>query len=344
MTRDYFRTGGPFNAERPDPHHIRLSVPIERDEYGRVARKCPNELCSPGYFTVMYGTGIMGPQDEVYCPYCRTAGDPRAFFTKEQLRYMKEVLFHEVGHAVQRMLKDSCRKGASALTFTPGRVPNVRRPFEDEVQRNVVCPHCGLDHAVYGLATWCPDCGKDIFLTHVEAEYTVIRAMLDDLDRRRENSGIRIAARDLENCLEDVVSIFEAVLKALLTRHQRQKDATEEDILTLLDKKVRNRFQNVNQATEIVACLMGQDLFAGFSVETVSQLTSIFEKRHPVTHNLGVVDRKHIARTLNAGTEGRDVHITKEEILTSIGVSLQVLANLHMRLFGVALQGLEDSE
>lgn len=72
------------------------------------------------------------------------------------------------------------------MSLKPGHKPTVRRPFEEEVRRDVACPHCGLDQSVYGLATWCTDCGDDIFLTHVAAELSVVYLMLGDIERRRE--------------------------------------------------------------------------------------------------------------------------------------------------------------
>jgi hypothetical protein len=41
---------------------------------------------------------------------------------------------------------------------------------------------------------------------------------LGDIDRRREALGRRVAAKDLENCLEDAVSILKSAMKAI-TRH-----------------------------------------------------------------------------------------------------------------------------
>ena len=86
-------------------------------------------------------------------------------------------------------------------------------PRDETLRRDVTCPECGLEHAVFGLATWCPDCAADIFLTHVRADLDVVRKMLDDIPSRKERLGGRVMARDTENALEDVVSIFEAVMK-----------------------------------------------------------------------------------------------------------------------------------
>ncbi len=332
MSPDYFREGGPFNAQRIDSDHISWQVPIGLDEFGRVARMCPRETCSPGYFKVKIGTGITEEQPVAYCPYCRWEEEPASFLSAEQLRYMRDVALHEATLAFQNAMKGACR-GSKAVSFKPGRLPHPRQPFEDTVQRDVVCPHCGLDHAVFGLATWCPDCGRDIMMTHIEAEYAVVHTMLSDVERRGETFGPRITARDLENCLEDVVSIFEAVLKAFLVRHLRQKSEPEEDIQKLLDERIRNGFQNPERAAEIVRNRMSLELFEGIDPRLVKGLKTTFEKRHPITHNLGVVDRKYIERALQDESEGRDVRVTKGEILQAIEVCLSTLTSLHARLF-----------
>lgn len=170
-------------------------------------------------------------------------------------------------------------------------------------------------------------------MTHIEAEYAVVHTMLSDVERRGETFGPRITARDLENCLEDVVSIFEAVLKAFLVRHLRQKSEPEEDIQKLLDERIRNGFQNPERAAEIVRNRMSLELFEGIDPRLVKGLKTTFEKRHPITHNLGVVDRKYIERALQDESEGRDVRVTKGEILQAIEVCLSTLTSLHARLF-----------
>lgn len=81
----------------------------------------------------------------------------------------------------------------------------MRRPVEEELRRDLRCNACGLDHAVFGLATSCSDCGQDMFLQHVAAEFGVIDKILSDAPDRRQRLGPRVAARDLDNALEDVL-------------------------------------------------------------------------------------------------------------------------------------------
>ena len=203
--------------------------------------------------------------------------------------------------------------------------------MEEEIQRAVICPHCGLDHAVFGIAVWCADCGRDIFLTHVQAEFAVISAMLSDVERRRADLGQRVAARDLENCLEDTVSIFEAVLKALTVRHLRSKTRTDENIQTYL-KKVGTTFQNLDRTATLLSSEFAINMQDGLPLDLIPKLKATFEKRHPITHNLGVVDRKYIERGLSAEREGREIRVTKIEVEAAIASTEELLRSLYSRL------------
>jgi len=253
MGNQIFREGGPHRIKRVGHDEYSMTVTIPRDEDGRVARECPNDECSPGYFKVKLGTGILGEQNAAYCPYCRRSGSPSECTTQEQVRYAKDLALKEAHEGVQSMLQKALGPGASGkrtvaggrlsieMSLKPSSAPPVRRPFEDEVRRDVQCPHCGLDHTVFGLATWCPDCGEDIFMTHVAAELAVTRIMLSDVGRRKLTLDKRVAAKDLENCLEDAVSIFEAAVRAVVRRGMAERGMTRDEIDGRL-KKVRQCF------------------------------------------------------------------------------------------------------
>lgn len=345
MSTELFRRGGPYNVQRTgrDLYSFQISLPTDGD--GRIARECPQELCSPGYFKVKNGTGITEGHTEAFCPYCRSKAGPSDFSTKEQIRYAKDIVTREAEKSVSAMVKDvlgldgSGRRklGSGILSIEMSMKEDfprhVRRPFEEELLRAVVCPHCGLDHAVFGLATWCADCGADIFMEHVRAEYNVVRSMLTDVERRRSDLGPRIAARDIENCLEDVVSIFEAVLKVMLSRHLRTAGESEEEIHALFKNRIRNGFQSPKRAAEIIRNRMQLELFEGIPAEAVEQLCSTCDKRHPITHNLGVVDRKYLENAYAAEREGREIRVAKEEIEDAISISFNALSVLHLRSF-----------
>jgi hypothetical protein len=199
-----------------------MSIPLPTDEHGMLGRECPDEECAPGYFKIKLGTGLTSEQPEVYCPYCRHAAHQTNFHTEAQQNYARDMMASEATEGVQRMvnkalgLRPSGKRvldgGLLKITLSqkPIRKRFVAPPVEEELARDLVCPVCTLKHAVFGLAFWCPDCGADVFLTHLAREYETIRHILAAIESRREALGNRVAARDRENALEDVVSVFEA--------------------------------------------------------------------------------------------------------------------------------------
>jgi predicted nucleic acid-binding Zn-ribbon protein len=265
--------------------------------------------------------------------------------TKAQIEYAKNIVQREAEKGISNMIENALRLGPSRkkrfggdfismeMSYKPGRLPHVRPPIEEELRRDVTCPKCGLEHAVFGLAIWCPDCGSDIFLVHVDKEFAVVRHMLGDVKRRHEQLGAQVAARDVENALEDTVSIFEAALRAMTRRYMKNSGISDEDIEDALRKRVGNKYQSVQLAAEVCEHEFGVELFEDRDKREVETLRLTFEKRHPITHNLGIVDRKYLEKVRSGGLEGRDVPVTVEEIEGAIAFSIQVLQKLHSRLF-----------
>lgn len=351
MSHEIFRRGGPHNIRKTGHDKYTIQIELPTDAIGMTARECTQVGCSPGAFKVKFGTGLSGPQPEAFCPYCKASADPQNFATREQLRYAKDIAMSEARDGVERMIKDALGLGSTGkkklgggmvsmeMSFKPGHRPPVRRPWEEQLRRDVTCPKCTLEHAVYGLAVWCPDCGGDIFVTHVETESRVLCAMLNDVERRNAELGPRVAARDIENGLEDVVSIFEAAMKAMARRRLLANGDAPECVDAAMAKRVRNRFQSYEGAVEVL------DQLFGFDLTTVSEPTSIerfrrtLEKRHPITHNLGIVDRKYLEKVRTGEAEGRDVNLDEQEVLSSLDTALHLVRGVHAGLFPAEFRG-----
>jgi len=305
------------------------SVKLEPDAHGMLARACPDESCTPGYFKVKPGTGLAGAP-VTYCPYCGKAEKPTAFPSKAQVEYGKALLVEEAKEGVARMLSEALGLGASgrkrmgggliSMTMELKKAPRrlVPRPVEEELRRDLTCPHCGLFHAVFGLASICPDCGRNILMAHVREELAVAGKILDAVPGRQEALGARVAGRDLENALEDVVSIFEAAMKFITRKALVGRGMTEPDLNDILTKRVRNDYQNVDKAERLFQELFQASLFDCLDAGERKDLSDIFEKRHPITHNLGIVGRKYLQRAAASALEGREVRVTAEEIRATI--------------------------
>lgn len=329
-----FKEGGEHQIQDLGNDKYNLTVSIPENDDGRIARECPSSECSPGYFKVTPGTGVTENHTLAYCPYCRHEAAPKDFATQEQIRYAKEMVLREAHIGVNNMVRNDFGLGSFGkkklgggllsmeISYKPGSLPYVHRPFEDEVRRDVTCPHCTLDQTVFGLATWCADCGEDIFMTHIEAELAVTRLMLDDVGRRQAQLGKRVAAKDLENCLEDAVSIFEAAIRAIVRRAMIIRGESSE-LIEAAFKKLGNAFQNIDRTQKELYSMFGK---TPLEVELSEKLKSAFEKRHPITHNLGVIDRKYMEQAKELEQEGREVRLTRDEIT-------EVLINVRLAIF-----------
>lgn len=346
MSDTYFEEGGPFDLRHSGRDNVTMSVPIPTDDYGMLARECTDESCVPGYFKVKPGTGVVGEQQVAYCPYCRREAPPSDFLTKAQHQYAIDAVMSEATVAVDRMIKQALNLGPTGrksfgrgfismkMAYKSGGRPAVSRPIEEELRRDVRCPHCTLDHAVFGLATWCPDCGRDVFEAHLGAEFQVARRILAAVEDRRSTLGPRVAARDIENALEDTVSVFEAVLKSIARRHLVAAGKTSEEVDKLLDKTIRSQFQNPDLASRLWLEHLGLSLFDAVPAEVVATMTRTFAKRHPIAHNLGVVDRKYLERVASGELNGREVRVSVAEVEAAIDATSTVLTTVYRRLFG----------
>ena len=58
MGKSFFRDSGPHTFRETGPDKFEVSIKIEPDEHGMLARACPDESCAPGYFKVRPGTGL----------------------------------------------------------------------------------------------------------------------------------------------------------------------------------------------------------------------------------------------------------------------------------------------
>lgn len=344
MSKDLFRLGGPHNIWRvgSDRYEARIKLPADAD--GFVGRSCPAEDCSPGYFKVA------SDAEASVCPYCARKAEGGDFHTEEQVRYGKDVLMQEAEAGITSMLAEALGLPAQGgrrtlgggglisleMSFKPDGPKPARRPFEEELRRDLICSKCTARHAVFGLATWCPSCGQDIFVAHVQAEADVLRKVLGETAERRARLGARVAARDIENALEDVVSIFEAVLKVVVRRGLVRRGKTKDEADAVLKKDVKNGFQSISRGRVLVGELLGQDLFSGVREPDVERLRLIFEKRHPITHNLGIVDRKYLDQVRSGEREGREVRVSEDEALWALEQAVGILSTLYQRVVGAS--------
>jgi hypothetical protein len=97
--------------------------------------------------------------------------------------------------------------------------------------------------------------------------------------------------------------------------------------------KAGNSFQSIQRSENILSSKLGLSLLQEESKDEANELSQIFEKRHAITHNLGVVDKKYLEKVRTAGKEGREVLVSTQEIARAIELSSKIFCSLHSRMF-----------
>ncbi len=295
--------------------HIRrlgdgFSIPIAPDEHGFTGRECPQSDCE-GYFKIEFGTGLKGESLPCHCPYCgHTAGHDH-FWTKEQIEYAKSVAIRKITDALHKDLKkmefDHKPKGAFgigiSLKVKPGRPMPIHYYREKQLETEVVCSNCTLHYSVYGVFAFCPDCGQHNSIQILDKNLEVVVKMLD----MTATTETEVANRLIENALEDCVSAFDGFGRELCRIHaKKSSDPAKAESMS---------FQNLEGAKQNLNVFFKLDLAVGLTTDEWKVAVRGFQKRHVLSHKMGVVDDEYIRKTGDAQTvAGRKVGVNVDEV------------------------------
>lgn len=321
--------------------NYKISVPIQPDEEGMVGRECPEQNCEK-YFKVKNGTGIVN-NPAMYCPYCSYKGTPDQFFTKEQIEYAKSIAFRHVADMFGKELKKLERHSFKGPFFSmnikvKSQPAPIRYYVEKQLQENIVCEDCKCEYAIYGIFAVCPDCGQHNIFQMFSKNIDLIMKQLcleDELYRkfgetsRAEIDSLMkdIRGKTVENACEDAVTVFEAFGKRV---YELKKHSAVNPALVLHG----NPFQSLDRAKDIFFTQFNLDIFQGLSDEEIDKLYVLFNKRHILTHNLGIIDQRFLINTgLRQNILDHKVEISKEEVIISLTTLSKISGTIRNNLF-----------
>lgn len=282
-----------------------FSIPMEPDDDGYLGRECPVKECL-GYFKITPGTGIKGPAP-CHCPYCGHEGDQNTFFTQEQLDYAKSIVLRKVTDALHQDLKSlefdhkpvSFGIGLSLKVKASAPLP-IRHYREKELETTVVCDHCTLRYAIYGVFGWCPDCGI----------HNSLQVLIKNLELAKRELALSVTAEQeladhlVGDALENAVSAFDGFGRELCKR-----------------KSVEIRFQNLAGARRKVHEALGFDFADGLRPDEWQTACCAFQKRHLLAHNMGVIDDEYVHKVNDpSAVVGRRITLTKVEVEACLGI------------------------
>lgn len=284
---------------------LNVSVSIPLDENGMMGREC---LECEQYFKLKPGTGL--ETDHCYCPYCDYEGNADTFWTQAQLEYAQSIAMQQTFNKIIKpeldkltnsfkQLESNSRNSLIQLKITTTG-NNFRFPIkyysENELETNLACDNCGLEFAIYGVFSNCPDCNKTNAFLIYEKSLEVIRKKLQIFSKPEIPDDI--IEISLSSILTSAISTFDGLGKEL--RNKRPDN---------YPSKPRNLFQNIYLLNE----KMGN--FISDKHSNFNRLIKYFQVRHIFEHNMGVVDSDCVNKVPElSNLNGRKYKLTISEL------------------------------
>jgi len=318
-----------------------FSIPLQKDEDGMVGRECHSDDCQPKYFKISLTITdkILEKAEEISqidltCPYCGNVDIMNNYYTQDQLTWVKSMITRDVFRSFQNMFKDTFKQTPSktkgmfsmTLTYKPGPLPSVRHYIEKKLKKIVECENCGFNYAVYGISFFCPICGKGNLSHHLKRSAEIIKILLEEHDRIIDENGIEVGQHLIGNALEDVVGLFEVFLKNIYKfeiKKRYSKNDAEDKIA-----KIHTDFQRLNRAEELYLNEFGLDIFSTCDNKEKVFLQEQFLKRHVITHNFGIIDKKYLEKARTFELMGKEIDINPKDVLDSLNIVEKVISGV----------------
>lgn len=273
----------------------------------------------------------------LYCAYCGHAAAVWDFAPEQYARmvaaataaaeqFMASSLDEMLGKAFGRPGRSSSRKSGISIEFKPGTPPRRRHLLQqgeiEETRRTMQCQACGEVVAVYGLAIYCPNCGR---LAPGQQFGELIRmhrdglAALDSLPQefKRELAESGALGANFENTVKDGFGALETLLSARF-----QAEAPD---ISLQGKG--NVFQRLDDAAKLYLKHLDVDLPALLGTNGWEHLKQVAAMRHVLVHNAGIVDARFLDRLPDwPQRTGQRIQIKKSDADEFINLLVRVAA------------------
>lgn len=292
-----------------DSLETQFSISIPRDEHGLVGRECPEAECE-GYFKIEPGTGLTGENLPCHCPYCGYVDEANKFFTKAQVEYAKSIVLNKVTGALIKDLKSlefnhrpSGAFGIGISMKVSGQPSPIRHYCEEELETEVICEQCTLRYMIYGVFGFCPDCGVHNSLQILNANLQLVTKMIAIAETQEQS----VAQSLIQNGLEDCVSAFDGFGRELCRVYAQETSDPA--------KVERLSFQNLEGARQSVKAFWNIELAAGLHDDEWQKAVCAFQKRHVLSHKMGVADDEYIRKSGDqTAVSGRKVCVDANEV------------------------------
>ena len=301
---------------------MEIPVTLQSDRKGYFDRECPNENCLYTFKINMNDWEEKVSDEEVHCPMCGHIDTSEKWWTQEQLEGMQKLaadyamalISEKLDEAFGGLARSTRRNKFVKITYKPGRrITFENNPIgqSEEWETDITCEECGTRYSVIGSAYFCPCCGHNSAVDAFEESMDSIEKMLSSLPEMKEmlttsygrDKAETMCRSLLESSLGDIVSAFQKFA------------ACHYDKLTGKTSRV-NDFQMVEKGGLLFKEATGKGYEEWLSDMELQDMNVMFQRRHLVEHNNGMVDRKYIDKSGdNSYVEGQRLVIKEKDAL-----------------------------
>lgn len=303
-----------------------VSIPIEEDEKGYIDKQCPSEDCEFIFKLHKEQLELVESNDNIFCPFCRHEAPVDSWYTIEQIEKGKEEAFKVAKNTLHNALKSGANKfnkrqkqnGFISMSMSvQGGIRNTQPiPIEaaEEMQLEIDCESCSAKFAVIGSAYFCPVCGHNSARQTFSDSLRKIKAKKDNLEVVRsaiEGSAgkdeAELTCRSiLETCINDGVMAFQRYCEGIYTQY---------------GEPPFNAFQRLQQVDELWFEATGKGLKDWLGDEELKALNVLYNKRHILSHNEGLVDEKYLRKSGDETyQEGQRIVVSQDNIDIFVGL------------------------
>ena len=301
-------------------HMKTVSIPIDVDSKGYIDKQCPSESCEFKFKVNQEDWKSICKDEAIWCPLCGHEAPSNQWFTKEQVDHSvneaKTVLNGMIHNAMREDAKEFNRRQSKnsfismSLKVTGGKQRTVALPAKaaEEMQLEIQCESCKTRFAVIGSAYFCPACGhnsvKQTFfdsLRKISAKTDNLKIVREALENAVGKDEAELTCRSLiETCVSDGVVAFQKLCEGLYEPY---------------GKPPFNAFQRLEQSEELWNKIFDESYSDWLTTKELCELKVLYQKRHLLAHNEGIVDEKYIIKSGDSGYKaGQRLVITISDI------------------------------
>jgi Zn finger protein HypA/HybF involved in hydrogenase expression len=282
-----------------------ISIPIETDEKGYIDKQCPSEQCEFLFKVNKEDWSNLFKDEAVWCPMCRHEAPADQWFTIVQVEHAKSEALTIVKGEINNALRTGTQKfnrsqpRNSFVSMSMEVKGGIQRTYTlpakaaDVMQLEIQCDACSARFSVIGSAYFCPACGANSVTRTFHDSLRKIRAKRDSDETVRQALGeaigkdeAELTCRSLrETCLSDGVTAFQKYCEGLYEPFGRAPF---------------NAFQRIDEGSELWRSAVGQGYETWLSAQELTFLKILYQKRHILAHNEGVVDQRYIEKSGDA--------------------------------------------